>query len=226
VLWQTAADILPRTDVSRFNQALMELGALVCTPVDPNCDACPLARICVANVNSVQREIPRVKPRQQYTAVREAAVVVQRNGRVLMRQCADGERWAGLWDFPRFEISAEGPLLAQEEVATKVRAQTGVNCIAGPLLKTIKHGVTRFRITLDCYRASYKSGRPQSPARWIRTAKLTTLPLSTTGRRIACLIDSHTLSPAKQTVDRRANIGLTHERLADKNRVDTGRFEP
>jgi A/G-specific adenine glycosylase len=191
LLWHTASEILPRIDVARFNQALMELGSLVCKPSDPKCDGCPLAGLCVAKAAGLQHEIPREKPRQQYTAVREAAVVIRRNGQVLMRECAKGERWAGLWDFPRFVIEGEGPLFSLDEIAAKVREQTGINCTTGPLLKTITHGVTRYRITLDCYRATYKSGQIRSPARWIKTCGLADLPLSTTGRKIAALINAN-----------------------------------
>ena len=103
-------------------------------------------------------------------------------------QCGEGERWAGLWDFPRFALEAEGPLFAQREIAAKVREQTGITCAPGPLVHTIKHGVTRYRITLDCYVADYTSGKVREPARWIKAAKLADLPLSTTGRKIAGLI--------------------------------------
>jgi A/G-specific adenine glycosylase len=189
VLWRVAEEILPRTDIARFNQGLMELGSLVCTPAAPHCEACPLASVCAAFAAGIQHEIPRENPRQTYTAVREAAVVIRRNGCVLMRQCGDGERWAGLWDFPRFALLSEGPLFACEEIAAKVREQTGINCIPGPVVKTIKHGVTRYRITLDCYRAEYRSGQVCAPARWIKMSKTDDLPLSTTGRVISRLIN-------------------------------------
>jgi A/G-specific adenine glycosylase len=192
LLWQTATDILPRTNVAQFNQALMELGSLVCTPADPKCDECPLAVVCRAHAAGQQHAIPRAKAKQQFTDLHEAAVVIQKSGCVLLRQCGQRERWAGLWDFPRFAIESEGPLFAQKEIITKVREQTGVSCAPGPLLKTIKHGVTRYRITLDCYRADFVSGRPQTirkaEIRWVSPAALADLPLSTTGRKIVRLI--------------------------------------
>lgn len=190
VLWQTAEEILPGQDVARFNQALMELGSLVCTPAEPHCEECPLARLCAANALNLQHEIPRPKARQTFTNLREVAVVVRKSGRVLVRQCGIGERWAGLWDFPRFEIESEGPLFARDEIVAKVREQTGITCELGYLFKTIKHGITRYRIKLDCFQAGYESGRARAPARWLKTAKLADLPLSTTGRKIARLIDS------------------------------------
>jgi A/G-specific adenine glycosylase len=109
-----------------------------------------------------------------------------------MRRCGEDERWAGLWDFPRFELDADEPLFAQRELVKKVETQTGVTCRPGGLIRTMKHGVTRFRITLDCYEATYVSGRVRSgattPIRWLPVGELASLPLSTTGRRIANII--------------------------------------
>jgi A/G-specific adenine glycosylase len=192
-LWQVAEEILPQKDCARFNQALMELGALVCTPIEPKCDTCPLAVICRAKALDVQDKIPARKPRQEFTALREAAIIVRKNGSILMRQCGPTERWAGLWDFPRFEIEETGPLFAKEEISRKVAMQTGVHCSPGAWVETLKHGVTRFRITLDCYEAVYVSGRAKPSAttaavRWLAIDEVTSLPLNTTGRKIAKFI--------------------------------------
>jgi len=134
LLWQVAEEILPRKDVAQFNQALMELGSLVCTPGEPKCGQCPLSMLCLANAAGLHCEIPRAKTPTTYTELREAAVVICKRGRVLLRQCAEGERWAGLWDFPRFGLEAEGPLFAADEIRQKVFLQTGVRCAPGRFL--------------------------------------------------------------------------------------------
>jgi A/G-specific adenine glycosylase len=191
VLWQVAEEILPQKDVAEFNQALMELGSLVCTPADPKCGECPLASICAASTLNLQHEIPLAKPRQVFTNLREAAIIVRKNGTVLMRRCGPTERWAGLWDFPRFELEATGPLFAKKEIVEKVAQQTGITCELGALLITMKHGVTRYRITLECYEAAYVSGRAQPAAatevKWTPFARVSMLPLSTTGRKLVSL---------------------------------------
>ena len=192
VLWQTAEDVLPRKDIARFNQALMELGSLVCTPTSPRCDNCPVASLCVAFESGLAEVIPRTAQRKKFVDVTEAAVVVRKNGQILLRQCPEGQRWAGLWDFPRFELQSEGPLFVRDELVHKVRAQTGVVVRPGPLLKTIKHGVTRHRITLQCYTARYLSGRISrrrgGNLHWTRPAQLDAFPLSTTGRKLANIL--------------------------------------
>lgn len=192
ILWQTAEEVLPRRDIARFNQALMELGSLVCTPKQPRCDACPVAPLCAAREADLVERIPRSNRKTKFVDVTEAAVVVRKNGQILLRQCPEGQRWAGLWDFPRFEIESEEPALVHDELVAKVEQQTGVCVEPGAVLKTIKHGVTRYRITLDCYDARYRSGRllrdNGGKLRWTRLAALGAYPLSTTGRKLADFI--------------------------------------
>ena len=192
LLWGAAEELLPRRNVSRFNQGLMELGSLICRPERPACDACPVSMHCGALAEGLQASIPAAPRKQQFTVLHEVAVVVRRRGKVLVRQCVDGERWAGLWDFPRFASSGDGPLFVRDELVQKVREQAGVTVTPGPLLRTIKYGVTRYRITLDCFTADYAGGRTRStkakPMKWLRLEDLDVLPLSTTGRKIAKLL--------------------------------------
>jgi A/G-specific adenine glycosylase len=192
LLWQTAAELLPRRDVARFNQALMELGSLVCTPTAPQCDECPVAAHCTAFALGAQDEIPAALRKPPIVTIREAAVVVRKSGSVLLRQCVEGERWAGLWDFPRFALEGEGPLFVRDELMAQVREQTGVGVVPQGLLKTLKHGVTRFRITLECYEARAVGGRLRSsserPCRWLPIDELPAAPMSVTGRKIARLL--------------------------------------
>ncbi|MEQ8209957.1 MAG: A/G-specific adenine glycosylase [Lacipirellulaceae bacterium] len=191
-LWSTAEEVLPRKNVARFNQALMELGSLVCKPASPLCEECPVNTLCETNRLGLQEKISGAKKKLKFAEVREAAVVVRKNSKFLLRQCAEGERWAGLWDFPRFEVESEGPLFVQNELARKVSQQTGITIGNAQLLKTLKHGVTRFRITLDCFEADCNGGRVRStkekPVRWVSASELAELPLSVTGRKIAKML--------------------------------------
>jgi len=191
-IWNAAESLLPATGAGKYNLALMELGALVCKPSDPRCDECPVTAHCAAFAAGRQNEIPKLAAKVKVTAVREATVVVRKSGRVLLRQRAKGERWEGMWDFPRFPLDGEGPLFVRRELVDKVRDQTGVDIEPGALIKTIKHGVTRYRITLDCYEARATGGRGRStdasPVRWTPLAELGDLPLSVTARKIATLI--------------------------------------
>jgi A/G-specific adenine glycosylase len=170
----------------------MELGSEVCRGRRPDCEVCPAAGLCHAQLRGLQNEIPRPKPRVQFEAVSEAAVLVRRRGRVLLIQWPEGRRWAGLWDFPRFPLAGESPTESGRELVEHVRALTGVTVAPGRHITTLTHGVTRFRITLDCYEAKYVSVAKKTAApletRWLRPAELDDYPLSSTGRKLANLM--------------------------------------
>ena len=195
-LWSVAERILPRKDAGTFNQALMELGSEICTPRVPACERCPVAKLCPTFAMGLQAIIPSPKKRKQYEEVTEAAIVISRGSKVLLRQCAPGERWAGLWDFPRFAVQSSSDSGSSDELRVKTAALTGVTAEPHELLTTIKHGVTRFRITLLCYRAAYQSTAKRGPAKsttalkWVGPQELLALPLSTTGRKISRLISA------------------------------------
>ena len=197
LLWAMAEMLLSRRNAGRFNQALMELGSEVCTSRSPRCLDCPVAALCRANQQGRQQEIPPPKTKRPVEAVREAAVLVRRHGRVLLLRWPEGRRWAGLWDFPRFPLAAESPTAIGRELVENVWALTGVTVAPGRHIATLRHGVTRFRITLDCYEAECVSGGRKTAApletRWLHPAELGDYPLSSTGRKLAKLIQENSL---------------------------------
>ena len=107
-LWAAAEALLPPRRVGDFNQALMELGALVCTPAAPRCAECPLAADCAARRLGLQDAIPARTPPPEPMEVREAAVVVRRGERVLLLQRPAEGRWASLWEFPHGPLARDG----------------------------------------------------------------------------------------------------------------------
>ncbi|NUQ62231.1 MAG: A/G-specific adenine glycosylase [Pirellulales bacterium] len=192
LLWAMAEAVLPRRNVGLFNQALMELGSEVCAPRSPACERCPVASLCRARAEGAQDGIPLPKPRPVFQSRREVAVVVRRRGRVLLMRCPEGERWAGLWDFPRFEVHSEDASALAGEIVEKTARRVGVRIALGERLTSIRHGVTRFRITLDCYAARHLAGpngdRGLPQMQWLRPDELSEYPLSTTGRKLSKLV--------------------------------------
>jgi len=191
LLWTMAECVLPRRDVGRFNQALMELGSQVCLPRNPRCDACPVAPLCRARAEGSQQEIPRPKAKPRLEARHEVALIVRNRGRVLLVRCPDDGRWAGLWDFPRLVVRSQQAAALRRELVESVQQHFGVTIELGKHLKTLKHGVTRFRITLDCYEAKHLSGPngriDATRVRWVQPVELDHYPLNTTGRKLSRL---------------------------------------
>jgi A/G-specific adenine glycosylase len=199
-LWQTAEDLLPRKHVGEFNQALMELGALVCTPQSPRCDACPLAVHCQARRLGLQAAIPPRASVPKSVAVQEVAGVVRRGPRVLLVRRPSEGRWGGLWEFPH------GPLQSGEghgEAVVRILAeQTGITARPGAELMTIRHGVTRFRITLVCLEARWQAGRFRSSfyqeGRWLLPTQLADYPLSAPQRRLVRVLLQERLAGSRR----------------------------
>src|SRR5262249_21707813 len=105
-LWQTAEAVLPRRGAGEFNQALMELGALICTPTQPSCMLCPVVRYCAARADGIVDFIPPKSNTVPLTLVDEAAVVLCKGTRVLLVQRpSNASRWAGLWEFPHDQVA-------------------------------------------------------------------------------------------------------------------------
>jgi len=165
LFWQMAEWVLPHRQVGRFNQALMELGSTVCLPRQPRCPECPVSRFCLARQQGLQKSIPRQRSKPAVEFCQEVALIVRRNGHVLLQRIPEGQRWAGLWDFPRFELPPEfaRPLAEADRAIPPAMGkflmhqmgQTGI--VVRPIrrLKTIRYAVTRYRVQRDCYEADY-----------------------------------------------------------------------
>jgi A/G-specific adenine glycosylase len=164
----------------------MELGSLVCTPTAPQCDECPLSARCVARALGRQEEIPARTPRPAVTEVSEAAVVVRRDGRRLLVQRPPTGRWANMWEFPHGpRTDGETPAAAAVRLAAEL---TGLDVRFGRELRTLRHGVTRYRITLACVEAEHVGGDFGSAfyvqGRWLADADLAAYPVSAPQRRL------------------------------------------
>lgn len=186
-VWAAAEAVLPAKRVGDFNQALMELGALVCTPAAPRCGDCPLAAKCVANRKGLQEKIPPPKKPPTVVAVDEVGVVIRDGGKVLLcRRPADAGRWQNMWEVPHGERSEGEDIPAA--AARVAKELTGLVTEPGAELVTIKHGVTRFAITLVCVEAEVRSGKYASDfyaeAKWLPVGELADYPVSSPQRKL------------------------------------------
>lgn len=122
-LWEFAELILPRKSPGIFNQALMDLGSLVCTPQNPGCNQCPVSSVCEAFLNDRQHKIPIPKARPEITPLTDVSIAVFEGHKVMIRQRMSGERWAGLWDFPRFTLEDMNGLAHPAQEKRKLNGQ-------------------------------------------------------------------------------------------------------
>lgn len=185
LLWEFAESILPKHGSGRLNQAAMELGALICSPRNPDCPQCPLIKHCAACQQGLQDSIPGKVTQLAYQSRHELAIVLQSGRRYLIRRCQPHERWAGLWDFPRCEIP-EGTD-CKSVAAEYLQTTFGQRLPEFEKMTTIKHAVTKYRITLNVWRARHAKSAtpcPHPETQWLPIDQLSQLPLSVTGRKI------------------------------------------
>ena len=184
-LWES---LLPRTRCGAFNQALMELGSLICRPKGPNCTQCPVSAHCEAISRGKQDSIPISTKGLKYESLHEAVLLVNRNRngqqKFLVRLCEDGERWSGLWDFPRYQLKAGKSDLS--DLSGQLQKQFGLDVALNAKDYRLKHAVTKYRITLDVFSCQRVSGRlkKQGQVTWATVAELAQLAMSATGRKI------------------------------------------
>jgi A/G-specific adenine glycosylase len=165
---------------AQLNEALMELGALVCTPRQPECIDCPVAPHCVARCDDRVARLPAFRPRPRITRRQYAAFVVKRGNQILIRQ-RDADAVNGLlWEFPNIEVRssrADAGRAAQDLFGVRAR-------VLEPLC-TIRHSITRYRITLDVYVAAGLNGAAKRVGgRWVRVSEALQLSFPSAHRRI------------------------------------------
>lgn len=186
-VWQAAEAVLPRKRAGDFNQAMMELGALVCTPANPNCAACPVRTMCIANRDGTQEEIPPKSKEKKRVVVSEVALAI-RDGKKLLLCCRPptATRWASMWELPRGEV-ADGEEVADAAVRV-AKELTGLVVEVGTEVTTIRHAVTRFEITLTCLEAGRTAGEFASAfytaGEWLTPTECAARPASTPQRQL------------------------------------------
>lgn len=184
-LWALADRLVPAGAAGDYNQALMDLGALVCTPRAPACSLCPVQARCLARQNGVQLARPVLRPRRPTPHHTVAVAVVRKRGRVLLRQRPAEALLGGLWQFPEAPLTAGQPAPAQ--LRRHLRAAYGLRVAVGAPGLAVDHAYTHFRVTAQPFVCDWVAGQPGRELRvkWVLISQLTRYPMGKIDRRIA-----------------------------------------
>ncbi len=186
-----AQAILPPGRAGAFNQALMDLGATVCTPHRPRCPACPLVRHCRAAERGAQEEVPARKRRRRVPHYDVTAAVIWRDGCVLIAQRPAAGLLGGLWEFPGGK-QEPGETLA-ECLWREIREELAIDIEVGEPVISVEHGYSHFSITLHAFHCRLRSGEPQAVGcaawRWVRLAELDRYAFSAADRKVIAALD-------------------------------------
>jgi A/G-specific adenine glycosylase len=172
VLWKRAEELVPRDRPGDFNSAMMELGATVCTPRNPDCPNCPVRAHCLARKAGMQQEIPMVRKARPIPLEKRVTLCIEKKGRWLIEQRPPTGRWASLWQFTTFP----SPLRL-------------ANLNRGKKLGVVRHALSHRRYEFTAYHCMDASVIPSATNRkWVLAKELDAYPMSKPQREIARLL--------------------------------------
>ncbi len=189
-LQSLADEHLPKGRAGDYNQALMDLGATICLPRNPDCGNCPVAKFCRAFANGTQEKRPVMKPKPEIPHVTVTAAVIQRGDEVLLAQRPSKGLLGGMWEFPGGKQESGESLSACLE--REIREELGVGIEVGAEMGVFKHAYTHFRVTLHAFSCLLDGDVPRAievqDVRWVKLGELEQYPMGKIDRQIAKIL--------------------------------------
>jgi A/G-specific adenine glycosylase len=185
-LWDLAGRLLPPGKGSTWNQALMELGALVCLPENASCLLCPVSSACEAYRRGEVERYPVRAERRKVPVVQGLCSIVRRGGQYLFVQRPEKGLLGGLWEFPTAELSGLKPRPGMVE--DFVRETLGLEGTIQSKLGVIRHVFTHRDLRLHLFTFDVTGGRLRAGRyrahRWVRAAEVKRFPISALTKKV------------------------------------------
>ena len=187
-----AESLLPKGNAARFNQALMELGALVCKPVRPECLACPLEDLCVAHERNIVEQLPVRSPKARVPVRVRVVAAIEHRGRLLFKRRDPEGLLGGLWELPGVYVEGEN---GSREGIRRLRKQVGpfvtLKRIPSQSHFSVKHVYSHFEESNQVFRCEAKGVVRQRRTQgkelsylWLHPIKTGSYPLTGATRKI------------------------------------------
>ncbi|PSB15041.1 A/G-specific adenine glycosylase [filamentous cyanobacterium CCP2] len=179
LLWQVSTALVDPVYSRDFNQALMDLGATICTPKNPACLLCPWQPYCCAHRLNMQSELPVSESRSPipHKQIGVAVIWNDQNQILIDRRPQDG-LLGGLWEFPGGKIEPNETVEAC--IRREIQEEIGIDIEVGDRLITIDHTYTHFRVTLNVHHCRHVHGEPQAiecdEVKWVTVDELDQYP--------------------------------------------------
>ena len=185
-LCTTAQNLLPKERSATFNQAMMDLGALVCTPRKPLCVECPVSSLCYACQSGKAEAFPEKPQRKSKPHYDVSAGIIMNGARILITRRFPQGLLGGLWEFPGGKREQGEGLEAC--LSREIMEELSITINVGPSFLTVKHAYSHFRITLHSFLCRLQQGEPQkigcSDLRWVNVDQLDDFAFPRADRKI------------------------------------------
>ncbi|MEM6254661.1 MAG: A/G-specific adenine glycosylase [Cyanobacteria bacterium P01_D01_bin.156] len=193
-LWQLSEQILDPQQPRDFNQAIMDLGATVCTRHRPSCLLCPWQNHCIAYRQNLQSELPMTESRAPLPHKQiGVAVIYDNDGRILIDRRKQEGLLGGLWEFPGGKI--EPNETAEECVQREIKEELGIEIEVNDRLTTVNHTYSHFKVTLNVFNCTHLNGEPQTiecdEVKWVTLDEIDDYPFPKANSQIIEAIKSH-----------------------------------
>ena len=183
LLWEVSAFLIPKGRSNSFNQALMDLGSMTCTPKDPQCPTCPLRKSCKGKASGRPENYPTRRLKKPIPHVEALSIVFIKDGKVFLNQRPAKGLFGGLWEFPNWKVE------------DKKRLRLGLRKHIGTFKQTYSH----FKLTLHVFHCDAIKGKEK--CKWIPIRNLHQLPMSRIYRRIADALSEKNLADPASNPD-------------------------
>lgn len=185
-----AKQALPSGAGSAYNQALMDLGAMICTPRQPTCDRCPVSHFCRAFAQGTQEERPVRAKKARIPHHTVTAGVLERDGRVLIARRPESGLLGGLWEFPGGKVEGKERLAAC--LRRELIEELGITADVGDKIGLVEHAYTHFRVSVHAFACRAGSREPRAmehtELRWVTVPELTDFPMGKVDREISRIL--------------------------------------
>jgi len=190
-LWELAEALIPPGRAGQFNEALMDLGATICTPRNPRCPHCPLQDVCRAYALGDPEAYPPPRKRAPTPHFDVTAGVIWRGEQLLLAQRPFDGLLGGMWEFPGGKVE-EGESLP-ECLQRELREELEIEVQVGPQLTVVRHAYTHLRVTVYAFECQYRSpGDPHATGvedwRWVTLDQLDDYAMPVVDRKIVAVL--------------------------------------
>jgi A/G-specific adenine glycosylase len=189
ILWKLADENLPKGQAGDYNQALMDLGAMICFPKNPRCLICPVMELCKARQNGTQQQRPVTKPKKDVPHYVHAAGVIIKRGKVLLAQRPSKGLLGGMWEFPNGRVNGDPVKELAKALKTgynlRLRMKRGRNTQNKKVLGVVQHAYTHFKVTVYAFECELVSMSKDKNLKWISLKELDDYPMGKIDRQLA-----------------------------------------
>ena len=186
-LWSLSEQLVPNHNARDFNQALMDLSAIVCTANKPKCNVCPIQNYCLAFLKYDPIDFPKKNLKKEIPFQEIGlAIVFNKDGELLIDQRLDTGSMGGMWEFPGGKKESNEPI--EKTITREIKEEIGIDIKLVEMLLSFQHTYSHKKLSFTVYICDFYSGKPRALASqkllWVKPNRLFDFPFPAANTKI------------------------------------------